>query len=380
MRPWAAALRRRRVSNALPSFDFTALAPGAVVLPKGLALVRASSATVQTGLSTMQTAGIGNDVARIGQRTDSTSTRGLVIEPRRTNLVTIARAFTGGTWSSVGAIGAFTPNVATSPDGVADADQFQTAAGNYGPYHVRTVAVGDGTVQISGWGRAVTAPFTSTTQFGLASSNFALTTSWQRFSNSYPSAGAGTYYVGPNNAGGVVAQNTYWVCYCIEVGGYVTEWIPAGETREADEYTITKTIAHNGRVTVEIVHIPKGTLTTYSSDPYTLHGSATDYVRVDTATGVVTLASGGSAYTTELGVVITRYDSVRWYFELGTGGAPLAAVQVNSDEPLLLSIGDPAELGAWTATTCGLMHNAGADVFACWLRTIEFFAAQGAWT
>jgi hypothetical protein len=112
----------------LVAFDFTTLPPGpAATLPGGLILRRASAATVQTGSSTVITAGIGPDVARIGRASDA-DPYALVFEEARTNLVPDSRNLGASSWMA-SSMTTLTLDAAVGPDGVASADRVVVGAG-----------------------------------------------------------------------------------------------------------------------------------------------------------------------------------------------------------------------------------------------------------
>lgn len=365
-----------RSGSALPTFDFTTLSAGAVALPSGLTLTRASSNdSVQTGTSTIAT-GLAANSARVGRRLDS-DPLALVIEESRANLVATARATTGTGWTAgfdIATTGQTSPD-ATDVVPSNHATRLQTTSGVFSAYYTRSSA--DGNVQISSWMKATSSAFTSTTQMGLLNSNFALTTAWQRFGAAYTASG--TYYITPQNAGGAVSQDALWDLFQIEQGGFRTEWIPESATRSADRLVIAKKFDSAGRVSVEIVFQPKGNLSAYAANPFVLRASGTDYVQINASTGVVSCAIGGSTYATPLGMAWSANDVVKLYIEFGGSVSTLVAMQVNSDPAVLLSTETPTALGAWSAETADLFGNSGSNVLSAWVRSIAFGFAQPEW-
>lgn len=361
----------RIASSSLPAFDFSSISAGASSLPDGLTLTRASSNdSVQTGTSSIVTS-IAANAARIGRRVDSDPVA-LVIEESRSNLVSTARAMTGTGWTA----GAGTATAGqSSPDGTSNATRQQTTSAQFCAYFTRAVA--DGAVLISAWAKATSAPFTSTTQFGSANTNFSLTTAWQRVSATFTAAG--TYFITAQNAGGAVSQDASWDLFQIEAGAFATEWIPQGSTRSADRLVLSKKHDSGGRVGIEVVFQPKGARSSYSADPFVIRGSGTDYVQINCTTGVVTCASGGTTYATPIGIDWSANDTVKLYVELGGSASPLVVYQINSDTPVLLSLNTPTAVGAWTATTCDLLGNSGGNVLSCWVRSVRFYSAEPEW-
>lgn len=362
--------RAQRSGNSLPSFSFASLTPGAVSLPAGLTLTRASGASVQTGTSALVT-GLGVDVARAGRRLDSDSV-GLVIEESRTNLVDTARAMVGGSWSSVGAVGTPTPSQ-SSPDGTSNATRWQTSSTAHSAYYTR--APTDGAVYMSAWMRTRATPYVHTIQFG-NNTTISLTTAWQRFGAAFTSVG--TYYLTPNNAIAASAQDSDSDLYQIEAGAFPTEWIPGGATRAGDRLQCTRRLDSGGRLAIEIECRPKGARTAYATAHW-IYVNANTRVTLETD-GKVSCVIDGITYTTPGAVDWLAHDTVRIWIEIGAGVPSLVAIQVNDTDPLLLSTDEsPIALGSWTATTCDLLNGAGTSQFSCWLLAVRAFEVTGSW-
>lgn len=253
-----------RAGGALFVWDFTQQSPGALVLPTGLTFARASSGhTVQTGTSTIVTSGItSNDIGRIGRLSDSHS-RGLFIEPARTNVYGYANtpSLASGTAGSSGST--FTTG-RTGPDGGTTATRVQQTSGTFSRYHSITTAGASTPYTLSAWlaqglgtgAYLVCAPYAGTTGAAITGTAGA---SWSRASNlfTYPST-SGANLVGEDGranapSGASAGARDVDLAYIqFEVGSYPTSAIltsgGATATRAAERLTIDSTRATQATV------------------------------------------------------------------------------------------------------------------------------------
>lgn len=122
------------------SLSFAALSPGAHASIPGVSVTRASSATVQTGTSTLAHAVA--DEARVGRSSDADAP-GLLVEGSRTNYVTKSRNVAGMTASGE----THYADHGAGPDGSALADRATIGANGYS--NVENVNVGNGTKAVA---------------------------------------------------------------------------------------------------------------------------------------------------------------------------------------------------------------------------------------
>ena len=325
------------------TWDFTQQSPGALVLPTGLTFARASSGhTVQTGNSTIVTAGIGsNDVGRIG-RLASTYNYGVFIEPARMNLYGRSRSanLASGT---AGAACTYTTG-RTGPDGTANAIRGQAASGAYSRYeaigpitgnHVLSAwaaqGLGSGAYQVVG---AYAGTAGGAVQ-GTASA------AWNRVASSafsYPAAS--TAYINPwdgranttlGSSAGARDCDLDFVQF--EAGKYPTSAIitsgGSSATRAAERLTIDSTRASqstvNGRLGFYVRFRAIAALTEMdgSAEGQILFGVGTTCsVRISAASRYIIIEdASGSKWSQTANSVITwaRGDLVEMVMELGNG-------------------------------------------------------------
>ena len=325
------------------TWDFTQQSPGALVLPTGLTFARASSGhTVQTGDSTIVTAGIGsNDVGRIG-RLASTYNYGVFIEPARTNLYGRSRSanLASGT---TGAACTYTTG-RTSPDGTANAIRGQSASGAYSRYeaigpitgnHVLSAwaarGLGSGAYQVVGAYAGTTGAATG----GTASA------AWGRVASAVFNYPAGqTAYVNPWDgranatlASSAGARDCDLDFVQFEAGKYPTSAIitsgGATATRAAERLTIGATqavqAAFKGRLGFyvrfrAIAALTEMDATTEGQILCDAGGSPVFGVWIDASSRYIYLNTG-SKYSQTANSVITwaRTNTVEMAMELGTG-------------------------------------------------------------
>lgn len=328
--------------HAIFTWDFTQQTPGALVLPTGLVFARASSGhTVQTGTSTLVTSGItSNDVGRIGRLSDSHS-RGLFIEPARTNLYVRARSanLAAGT---AGAACTYTTG-RTGPDGTTNAIRGQTASGNYSRFEATSAITGNHV--LSAWTAAglgtgayqIVGAYSGTTGAAVQGTAGA---AWSRVVSAtfnYPAAS--TAYINPwdgranstlGSSAGARDCDLDFVQF--EAGGYATSAIitsgGASATRAAERLTIDSTRATqatvNGRLGFYVRFRAIAALTEMdgSAEGQILFGvGSTCYVWISPTSRYILLGDGGSKYSMTANSVITlaRRDLVEMVMELGNG-------------------------------------------------------------
>lgn len=333
------------------TWDFTQQSPGALVLPTGLTFARASSGhTVQTGDSTLVTAGIGsNDVGRIG-RLASAYNYGVFIEPARTNSYGRSRSanLASGT---AGATTTYTTG-RTGPDGTANAIRGQTASGAYsrfeaiGPItgnHVLSAwaaqGLGSGAYQVVGAYAGTTGAATG----GTASA------AWSRVvSATFPYPAASTAYINPwdgranatlGSSAGARDCDLDFVQF--EAGKYPTSAIitsgGSSATRAAERLTIDSTRSAasivRGRLAIRLRfraiaglsalnYLSEGQL--FESEDHEVGAWIPSNSRQ-----IIVYANGSQSITASSTITWNAGDLLEFYFELGAG-KPLCKWRVNS--------------------------------------------------
>ena len=294
--------------GALPpvlwSADFTTLTPGAVAtLPGSLVLTRASAATVQTGTSTVVTAGIGTDVARAGRRLDA-DTIGLVLEAERTN-----GAFNNSRNSTRNNAGTGTETAnQTGPDGTANAARDAIGAGQYSTYWQNPLngpyTVGQ-PVTWSVWAKLASGSAPGRIEYNSAGwGQVAVTVgaAWGRVSYTTNATTTSNLGLIPTTGRDGTARDNYTDLGQIESGAWASEAIvtTTGSATRAGERLYLASAApyvNAGRLTLAISCRPKAARDKYAA-AMRVWTSGTDYAEINPTTGVMTVSIGGSTNTT----------------------------------------------------------------------------------
>ena len=328
------------------SANFTGFAPGPLVtLPSGLILTRASAATVQTGTSSVVTAGIGTDVARIGRASDS-DPFGLVIEPTRTNLFPYARQpNNAGLTAGAGDTYPTTNNV--QPDGTAAGIEVVTVAGNASKYYTagalsgqtlvmsEWVAKGPGSGAYQMWFET-SGGITGSPVFGTASA------AWGRIATPPTAGGASLNYAipqyGPDltSIGGTTALVRDAVTDLIqfESGKWASEAIitsGASATRANERlyHPTPSQIIQSSRINLALRFQAKHSPANADADFY-LYANSTgsDYAYIG-ANGSFAAVSGTTSSTSPGTVVWSAGDIVDIFFSAGASATTVFAYRVN---------------------------------------------------
>ncbi len=365
----------------------------------GLHLLRASSGSVQTSDVTVDTS-IPYDTARIGQRTATTASRGLVYEIAKTNVVADSRDM-GGTGWGAGSSVVTTANYAVGPDGLTKADRANVSAGGLSNYI--NAGVLNGTYFASCWLRNATGTgvyqlinevgFPSPLTFATGST----TTAFQRVGVSMSFSTENGYVIpvaGLDNSsnGGYTARAIDNVIDMsqLEQGLYPTEFIEtsgsaAARAQELFYHSDASQFYHNGRLKIEMRIIPKGSMQSgnaeYGGDQIYLYwvGSSDEnrfYIESDALdAGVVTGNNESYFFATPL--TWNRYDVVDFYVDSGDdSNPPKFAWRVNEgavtqDTPAGAGVGatiDPTGQAIYFLSS----HDASAP-FSCWLQYINCY-------
>lgn len=366
------------------AIDLTTLTPGAITtLPGGLLLTRASAATVQTGTSTVVTAGIGTDVARVGRRLDADSI-GLVLEPTRTNLIADARDVSTGTWF-VGQGTATHPGTPVGPDGASLTSREILSAGQYG--QIRTGQTWTGSATMSAWIRTTSGAAGNGQIYVWDGATFApslltLSGTWTRYSVTRAAGSAGGQFSPCDarslGAGAPGALDNLLDLMQGEQGAWPSEAIittGASVTRAGERlyHPAASALVHYGRLSIALSFRPKSTLAN-ADGVQRLWTSGSDYAELAT-TGVLTVSIGGVTNTTAA-LSWAQYDSVRIFVAAGGGVASVVSYTVNAGAAVHPTVTGSA-LG--TVSTVGALEllNDGAGTpakqLAAWVTALEFY-------
>ncbi len=268
--------------------------------------------TVQTSTSSLALATFVANTPKIGQRGANDQTRGIVIDPPRTQwLRRIRDASSTAPWAA-GAGVTFTANYATSPDGASLSDRLQTAApGNYGNYPT-TAVIGATAATTSFWVRPTTSG--QLVQWymitnGAASVDLYTGTTWERrkltIAGMDPShyatlvpADCQTW----SGAGSGLAKDNILDFVQLEPGKFATEVIPNDSTtltvsRDTGyEYrSMLSYVSGIGQMRLRILLSPKGVADAYDIDGASIRlftvqgGPSTCYAQINTTTRVLTI-------------------------------------------------------------------------------------------
>ena len=376
--------------NTVLSVDFTSQTPGALTtLPGSLVLTRAAgtaaSETVQTGTSTVVTAGMGANIARVGRRLD-TDKAGLVLEETRINNMIWSR-LPNNAGLTAGSLDSYpTTNNAQPDGGTAGVEVVVTSvgfsryrslgaiSGTYTASEWVLKGPGAGTYQLTNQETALPNTPPSTSTAGTAA------TAYARVMTTTVLAGGGAYLV-PQDArnevtiGGVAAANKDAVIDMMqwESGKWASEFIysvGADSTRQPERlyHPSAASLILGGRLAISFTLRPKSTAANFTAASR-LWTSGADYAEISTA-GVLTISIGGVTNTTSA-IVWAQYDTLDIYVAAGGSQATQVWYRVNNGATQAPGIAG-AVLGnvSTASTTIDLLCNGTANQFSAWITNI----------
>jgi hypothetical protein len=347
---------------------------------------------VQTSDQTVAT-GIGVDVARIGQRTASSTTRGLVFEESRTNeLLNGSDLATGGGGAT--RVTGFGAPVITSgfadPAGGSLAVRVQAASGTNGLSEssgTSTSSTNTGSMWLraqSGTGVAGSDLFRSVSpRVGDAT---LLTTSWARvaitgtptaeFVAIAPVDGRDWSAVGGATAG---ARDVQVAFVQREAGAFGTEYIittAAAATRAGERLFVSSgsSLVSGGRLSLELKAIPKGSRSAYSAVIRLWTVDANNYAEIAPATGIITVKIGGVSNTTDA-IDWAANDALELWIAAGGSQSTVIKYRINGGAQRRLTVTGAALSTLTVSGAIDLLCNGTSNQFTVWVQTLSAYAS-----
>lgn len=318
---------------------------GVGTAPLATTFARASSGfSVRTGTNTANTAAVGsNDVPRIG-RADDANNLAFVFEETRTNTVKDNLDITTGNWIAGTGITATRPS-GTAPDGSTTTPTRLVGTG----FSAYQQFVNDSvTYQLSMWTQVTSGGAASArSQFGTANTDYTASVAWTRNPN-VQYASVATNYFAPCNVFVGGQDVRYWGGQR-EAGGFSTEMIITGSsavTRAGEQWSSTANLTSGGQLRMYFAGRPKGSVSQYSADEYLWYIDASNYARISSSTGAVTIAVAGTTYTTAVAASWAVNNYIEWMVCAGGSIASSVSYRVGgSGSWTTLSTGSPTAFG-----------------------------------
>lgn len=372
--------------------DFSAAAAGnlgslSLFGGKYFQLQRASAATVQTSVSTVDTTPT-TDQARIGDI--GLGFRGLVLEEAQTNFFKDSRDITTANWQPGVGITSQKGYPALGPDGALTVCHYSCSlTGTQGNYYNN----GSGVVlNFFGWWSAITG---STTSQGLyydrsgaaAAFSASLTSSWQQFTNFGIPSLVSSFPCFNGTSGGAHARSMEYLFDLTGLQGAVgteaigTEAIVTSggtATRAADHLSLIngRLAVDSGQINFYYKFIAKAAASDYNtSNNWTLFWiDAQNLARIDGSTRHATVECGNVATSSVAAVSFNKYDLVEFFVRGGGGQNAYFSYRVNGGAATVL-INAPLS-GSYNVTTGSLdvCCQGSSLVLTSWLQQFTAFS------
>lgn len=343
-----------------------------------LSLTRASSATVQTGTSTIDSTAT-TDQARVGSL--GLGWQGLVLEESHINRLADSRDITTAAWTA-GTGSSTTGYSATAPDGAATVNRYNCTSAQYGrfsPYNGGANAYNE-----SMWARSTTGTNSSQGLMNNVAFGGALTTSWVR-----------------QEIGGVTNGNDFF-CYCLAAGGgtaaardylvdflsiqgdptHPTSWsseaiVTSGgaATRAADVLKIPSglNVVSSGQISLYLQVYPKAASTGYNTTvaQYLFYLDANNYARIEPSTHKVSVTIASTTLTSASAISFSKYDNLEIFIQAGGGANCYVSYRVNGGATTVLL--NAALAGSYSSAGAVTVLG-GAGNFSCWLSHLTAYS------
>lgn len=362
----------------------------------GLVLLRGTVGTAQTSDSSVVT-GIAVDTGRIGQRTALSTSRGLLIEESRRNVVQSSREM-NTTWWTLGSA-AHTNDYAAGPDSVVNAERSNAASGEVGRYlnlSGLTAELPNTSSSVgSYWVRSTAG---TTNHQGYCATNGSLvyiitasniSTTWQRVSALVPSIGLNQVLLAPvisddlTAFGGYAAfaQDVVTDMYQVELGKFATELISSSNgylTRDGERlyHPNISALGTSGRLSLEFRFIPKGSSTQYGSNQQIWFVDSDNQVYINNTNQKVVVVVNGTSTTLTTAITWSQYDVVDLF--IGVGGNTMVATgsyRVNEGTTNLLGYSSMPEGSINLTGNIDIFCSGTQKQMTSWLQSFKAYTA-----
>jgi hypothetical protein len=346
--------------------------------PWGLGFQRASTATAQTGVSTVDTTA-GVNQPRIGSRGSSWG-EGLVLEESRTNYA----AFSSPVSSTLSNV---TFKI-SSPDGTKDALRY-TNTGVSGTSFMEAVCPGcttlpSGNLSSSKWIQAVS----GTVNIGESSPNSTASlttttasTSWSRPQLTVNATACSSVAVDAEVAAGWTGAANIWGIQ-VEQGQFASELIPTNGspvTRAGERlyYANGSALVDGGRLSMYVQLVPKGNSNRYAAPMPVWTIDANNYATINNTTGALTVTIGGVAQMMASNVVFNARDVVELYLAVGGNQPTYASFRDNGALTVLSpATGSPVQGNVAPTGAVDILSNGTTSEFSSWVQVVSFLASN----
>ena len=373
------ARRHRSSARVIWGVDFRTVTDGALSsLPGGLSFARASSATVTTGPSTVITSGITSNVARVGKRGSDSTTRGLLFEGARTNLLAPnGRAV--NSLASAGSGATITANDIAGPDGSVSADRVQLTSGGYSRYQTFSLTTG-AKYTVSIWFKG-SGPFQTNT-FGVAAhANVGtLSSSWTCVSYTFTqdSTSGGFIPLDTRNNGvgsGWPQAIDAWVDLMqIEAGAYETSYFNGARAGERLYLASRAPLLRGGRLRLRVRSLMRFASADMKRARRLWTIDANNYVEVDTSRNVVAVV-GGSSVTLPTAIPSWSVsDVLDLRVDVGNG-APRGSASINDGAATSLGTGAGSHSAIAASGGIDLLCSSTSSQWEGWIQVMQALAA-----
>lgn len=420
MSPTPFGLMESASAQYIYDVDFTKFTPGGITAPSLLSITNLTfaralnatgvSETVQTNSSTIITTGLIADVARIGQSTNLSLSRGLVIEESRQNFYPQNRQNISPPLRGTPTVPAVSPTtdsyIASDGSTINNNREIIPSGGFANDFFGATTH----TTQFSVWGRSGLSAGTSAWQIAAgdgtantrAIGDGAIDQTWRRLILPWVNVGPTSMSHQPCDGrtwtGGIAAGSRDAVVDLMQAelldtlgnNGFASEVIlnpTNSSTTRLDEYLSHLSpirLTSGGRLSFYAKVIPKGGSTQYattntSSQKRLWALDANNIAFFDATTGKITITVAGSSWTPTTVLVWNAFDIIEFWIDPGSA-------TVNAQAKYRVNSGATIDLGNSGSPLGNLLIGARIDFFSdhttafpsptqfsCWLQRLSFY-------